>query len=263
MNGLLIIGVSCSFLKFIIRAFAQFVFLTPKPPLFPTHPADRPFIGSILASNLICIVLHALWAPPSAGEATRGYLHGGLVMDFIGQKASTSRLYLLLLDVLVVVLQLVQMSVHITRQRLKEGGAATTTTSGQQPAAPASRQDLDSEERGVRRSEEGIEMQNLDPTGAAHSPTNNEDDDRTERDTLLSTTTLRPHSDAAILDTFNSGQIVLGDFDIAKTIREQIIAYKTTPREVPRLDRNVRANITGQLLRWRFGATVGRPATAG
>ncbi|KAK5124131.1 hypothetical protein LTR85_001834 [Meristemomyces frigidus] len=265
----------CSFLRFLLRAFVQFVFLTPKPPIFPAPPANRPYIGAILGANLLCLFLHAVYAAPSAGEATRGYLHGGLAMDFIGQKGPTSKIVLVLLDLLVVVLQLGHLSMHITRQRLKDSALSVTTSTGREytaAAAPSSTtQDLDSEERGVRRSDEqqDIEMQTLDRSGAAQASANEEHGTEAERDSFLSSssssssTTAPRTTDHHIFDAFNSGQIVLADLDIVQTVREQFWAYQLAPSEeadTHSSTRDIRANLTGHLLRWRFGATVGRPA---
>lgn len=257
---------SCSFLRFLIRAFVQFMFLTPKPAIFPEPPADRPYIGAIIGTNLLCLFLHAIYASPAAGEATRGYLHGGLAMDFIGQKGPTSKMHLLLLDLLVVLLQIIHLSAHVTRQRLKGVSVSVTTSAGREytPAAAPSTQDLDSEERGVRRSDEqqDIEMRTLDSSGVtATSLPADEPETTSERDNLLtSSITTAPRTDAHIFDAFNSGQIVLADLDIIKTTKEQFWAYQAAPRESLQSSREMRANIAGQLLRWRFGATVGRPA---
>ena len=76
-----------------------------------------------------------------------------------------------------------------------------------------------------------------------------------ERDTLLATTNAR--TDAHIFDAFNSGQIVLTDLDVFTTVKEQFLAYRDAPVEPARSTRELRANITGQLLRWRFGGNVG------
>ncbi|KAK0343204.1 hypothetical protein LTR91_022614 [Friedmanniomyces endolithicus] len=253
----------CSFIRLILRVLVQFVFLTPKPSMFPEPPPNRPYIGAILGTNLLCFILHAWFAAPSAGEATHGYLHGGLAIDFIGQKGPSSRVHLLLLDILVVMLQLVHLSAHITRQRLKEGLISVTTPSGRRytPSAPTSRQDLDAEERGVRRSgeQQDIEMQTLNPSGA---PVNAEDgvEDSAERETLLASTTAR--TDAHFFDAFNSGQIVLADLNVLHTLQEQFWAYQSAPRETGLSTVELRRNITGQLMRWRSGAAVGRPAQA-
>lgn len=265
---------SCSFLRLLLRAIPHFVLLTPKPPGFPSAPPNHPPLAAILAANLLCILLHALSAPYAAGEATRGYLHGGLVMDFIGQAGPTSKIALLLLDLGVVVLQLGQLSMHVTRQRLKDSAAApatnvpVTTSSGRvytAAAAVSTHQDLDSEERGVRRSEEeeeeghaeGIEMQPLDRTGTA-----------ADTDVYSEPSSHAPYrspgttTDTHIFDAFNAGQIALADIDVVRTVREQIWAYQTSsppPSEERRVGLSA-AEYRGQLLRWRFGGTVGRPA---
>ncbi|EMC95159.1 hypothetical protein BAUCODRAFT_149180 [Baudoinia panamericana UAMH 10762] len=253
----------CSFLRFFIRAIVQFVCLTPKPAIFPEPPANRPYIGGILGTNLLCILLHVVFAPPSAGEATRGYLHGGLALDFIGQKGPSSKLNLLLLDVLLVAIQIVQLSARVTRQRLKDDSAPvrTATPRGTPGVPPTSVQDLDAEERGVRRSTEqhDIEMQTLNPTGTAIAAS--DEASPSERDNLLAITA--PRTDAHIFDAFNSGQIVLADLDIVKTIKEQLLAYQSTPQDPSPSFSDMRANVIGQLIRWRNGATVGRPAEMG
>ncbi|KAK3675707.1 hypothetical protein LTR78_004348 [Recurvomyces mirabilis] len=251
----------CSFIRFLIRGLIQFVFLTPKPAAPPAPPLNKPYIGAILGSNILCILLHIIYAPPSGSEATRGYLHGGLAMDFIGQKGPTSKVHLLLLDLLVVILQLVHLSTHITRTRLKDSSVSVTTSSGTQYTATAIRQDHDAEERGVRRSGEhqDIEMQTLNPSGTSTEPVPNRAS-TTERadDTLASTS---PRTDAHIFNAFNSGQIVLADLDIFQTTRDQFWAYATTPAEDSTTSIvEMRRNIIGQLLRWRSGAVTGRPA---
>ncbi|KAK3071103.1 hypothetical protein LTR53_009266, partial [Teratosphaeriaceae sp. CCFEE 6253] len=259
-RAIVLICPSCSFFRLVMRAAVQFVFLTPKPSLFPEPPSNRPYVGAILGSNLLCLALHMYLAAPSAGEATRGYLHGGLAMDFVGQKGPSSKLHLIILDLLVVVLQIVHLSAHITRQRLKEGSVSVTTPTGRHYTPPASStQDADAEERGVRRSEEqqgGIEMQSLDPTGTVAASETAEDTDQDT--TLLDSTTAR--TDAHMFDAFNSGQIILADLDIFQTVKEQFWSYQTAPREPQQSGTDLRRNVIGQLLRWRTGASVGRPA---
>ncbi|KAF2766873.1 DUF1746-domain-containing protein [Teratosphaeria nubilosa] len=247
----------CSFLRFFLRAFVQFVFLTPKPSIFPEPSADRPFIGGILGTNLLCLLLHAIFSAPAAGEASRGYLHGGLVLDLIGQRGPASKFHLLLLDLLIVFLQVWQLSAHLTRQRLKESGTemSVTTSEGRQYAAARVSQDLDHEERGVRR--EDVEMQTLNAGSSTVSPAP-DSDASSSHDTLLAATA--PRSDQHIFDAFHSGQIVLADLDLVRTVREQFLAYQHAPREPLQSSRELRANIAGQLLRWRFGMNVGAPA---
>lgn len=246
---------SCSFFRFMLRALVQFVLLTPKPPTFVQPPDQQPFVSGVLGANLVCIALH-LWLNPVMGtEATRGYLHGGLAMDFIGQKGPASRFVLVLFDLLVMALQFVNLTAHITRKRLKDGTPATTP---QAAPAPSEGQDLDSEERGVRHSTEleqqnDIEMQTLNPSGRSGnddttSDVREEDDDATnERASLLASDP--PRSDIHIFDSFHSGQIVLADLNIWKTIKEQFWAYqKSTAEQRDARRASYRAQLTSRLM---------------
>ncbi|KAK5108844.1 hypothetical protein LTR62_007734 [Meristemomyces frigidus] len=252
---------SCSFIRFVLRGLVQFILLTPKPTSFPEPPFKKPYIGFIFGSNILCILLHILYAAPTGSEATRGYLHGGLAMDFIGQKGPSSKIHLVLLDILVVLLQLVHLSAHFTRLRLKDNAVSVTTTTGRQYAAQATGQNHDAEERGVRRSgeQQDVEMQALNPSGAAvevEQPASEETVERNED--LLASTSAR--TDAHIFNAFNSGQIVLADLDIIATVKEQFWAYATTTTEASPSMIDMRRNIIGQLIRWRAGAVPGRPA---
>lgn len=252
-----------------LRALVQFVLLTPKPPTFVQPPDQQPFVGAVLGMNIICIGLH-IWLNPMTGtEATRGFLHGGLAMDFIGQKGPAGRITLVLFDMLVMALQFVHLTAQITRKRLKDGVPASAPHAQGTPA-PSAGQDLDSEERGVRHSTEleqqdDIEMQTLNPSGgradAASSPPTrpipgDEDIETNEREALLASDP--PRTDIHIFDSFHSGQIVLADLNIWKTTREQFWAYqKSTPEQRDARRATYRAQLTSRLM--DFGiARLGR-----
>lgn len=108
-----------------------------------------------------------MWnARPEAGEATRGYLHGGLLIDFVGQKGPISKLHLVLLDVATLVLQLLMLAVFVELHKLRVGRLKETASD----TAPAegnyfTAQDHDAEERGIRRSgdqsRDDIELEDL------------------------------------------------------------------------------------------------------
>ncbi|POS75438.1 hypothetical protein DHEL01_v206161 [Diaporthe helianthi] len=151
-----------------MRSLVEYMYLTPKPEEFlKLLPAPRPQIYAVFGSNILCMLLHLLLALPEASETMRGYLHGGVIIDFVGQKAPTSRLGLLLLDCLVLMLQCVMCAVWLEKDRLKKievtlrsvaaGGVpkrnGNTTTTPQVASGTtgdaASTQDLDAEERGV------------------------------------------------------------------------------------------------------------------
>lgn len=250
---------SCSFLRFLIRAFLQFLYLTPKAPILPEPSVDKAVLGPILGSNLLCLVLHIWLSAPSAGEATRGYLHGGLAMDFIGQKGPTSKVHLVLLDFSLLVLQLVMLPASIQRRKLRGAATITEAVSATAPsnATSASRQNLDSEERGVRRSQEedGIELHNLSSSG--RNDASAQEGIPEEREGLLAPPRPQPANDTAIIDMFNSGQITLIDIDMWQSVKDQaqLMRHPPPPREASsREQRTLRAEIAGRMLRMRFGA---------
>ena len=205
------------------------VFLTPKPNFVPPMPQHRPYIGAIFGPNIACILLHTFTARSEGGESMRGYLHGGIIIDLIGQKGPTSKIHLLLLDVLVTVLQCFMLAVHVERERLAATLAAfaSPTPVADQPRAEAvATQDLDAEERGVMRDgvadNDDIEMQPLAvPPGG---PSRNEDADPEtgqERERLLDESVSREEEDDSPLDVFWSGTAVVADFHIIQNLRTQ------------------------------------------
>ncbi|KAL9604844.1 MAG: hypothetical protein Q9219_000292 [cf. Caloplaca sp. 3 TL-2023] len=206
----------CSLFSFIARALNHWFYFTPKPSLVsPVITWHRPHIVMIFALNLLSIFLHAVNTPPTAGEAVRGYLHGGLLIDFVGQKSPVSRWRLVGYDALILVLQLVMLGVAAEKKKLDATGGASADGNGSREGES---QDHDSEERGVRRSEEGaegIEMQSLHP--GSRGRTGGEEDG--ERDELLgiegSTASEHPR------DEFYSGQYMLANIHIVDTIKEQ------------------------------------------
>ena len=170
--------------RLVIRSAAQSFFLTPKSEDF-LIPLDtrRAHLFAVVVPNLLCLLLHMFTSLPTASEANRGYLHGGTVIDFIGQKAPTSAHGLVALDVVVIAIQFLMLAVHTERERLRRivnppreatvaaaaraisrargADAATGTTTP--AAAPPTVADLDAEERGERRARpretaEGIEL---------------------------------------------------------------------------------------------------------
>lgn len=217
----------------------QFVFLSPKPGLFLTPPKPEPFVGAILGTNLLCLILHIFSQAPSAGEATRFYLHGGIIIDFIGQRGPTSKILLVVLDLLVMALQFIHLSAHISRRRLlaTQGGrqrrtqAASAQDSEGRGVQTAPAQDLDSEERGVRRSteiaqeqvQEGIQLQALNQDGRAATAFAM---DISEAD--------EAQVNAVLSDAVKNGQVVLADLNVTRTIKEQVIHFHKTPAEARR-----------------------------
>ncbi|EKG09735.1 protein of unknown function DUF1746 fungi [Macrophomina phaseolina MS6] len=213
----------CSFLRFVLRAFVQLIWLTPKPDILPELPSNRPYLYPICGSNLICLFCHLWFPPPAAGEATRGYLHGGLLIDWIGQQGPTSKSRLFLLDCFIFTLQVVMLAATLKLQKVKkrkETGSPhedPTPVEAAEGSAPrtTTRQDVDAEERGVlRRSSTLSTLQD-------HRPT--------ERNELLSGSEIPESSLQATLDALNSGQAVVAELAIFDTIREQIDVAFNSP----------------------------------
>lgn len=219
---------SCSFFRLLIRAVNQMMFLTPKPNFIPPMPQHRPYIGAIFGPNLICFLLHVFTARPEAGEAMRGYLHGGIIVDLIGQKGPTSKIHLVLLDVLVLALQCLMLAVHIERERLsailKAINSPNQPTTEPRAEVPSS-QDIDAEERGIMRdvvtNNGDIELQPLSTredgptTGAA--PTEHDE----ERARLLAEPPPPEEREEDALDMFWNGTAMVADFHILHNIRTQ------------------------------------------
>ncbi|RPA81398.1 DUF1746-domain-containing protein [Ascobolus immersus RN42] len=169
-----------SLLLFLFRgSMVQLSFLTPKPAVLPPVPLHRLVLISIIGSAALCFLIHTLSDAPSAGEASGGYLHGGILIDFIGQATPISRVRLALLDTFVMFLQLIMLSTTLSLRSLTH--------------KKVRRQDLDSEERGVHRDSLDLESgtSGLGPgaTAAAaatgESPTNSETSDTTDEESPL------------------------------------------------------------------------------
>ena len=147
---------SCSFFRLFIRWLPQWAYLSPKPDniifLLPSYHAS-----AILAPNLACLFLHLVTSLPQASEASRGYLHGGVLVDFVGQQPPASKLGYLVLDILVLGLQCFMLAVSMEKDRVKKiirppRGPASRGNAGASAASPVpTDQDLDAEERGVLR----------------------------------------------------------------------------------------------------------------
>ncbi|KAL2065083.1 hypothetical protein VTL71DRAFT_4223 [Oculimacula yallundae] len=230
----------CSLFRLLLRAINQMMFLSPKPRFIPPTPIHRPYIGAIFAPNLICILLHLFTARPSASESMRGYLHGGVIIDLIGQKGPTSKFHLVVLDVLVLSLQCFMLAVHVERERLS---AVTEALNSSIPTAATAllareevvaAQSLDAEERGVLgepivTSEGDIEMQNMIPQndGGESSSRNEVDEERDQdRERLLAEPYATQDDDEdSTLDVLWSGTAIVADFHVLHNLRRQWLDY--------------------------------------
>lgn len=163
------------------------------------------------------MLLHGLFAPRAAGEATRGYLHGGLLIDFVGQKSPVGRWRLVGLDLLVLCLQLVILGATLERRGTKTADDVVIETV---EVPLESGQDHDAEERGVLREDsdgtEEIELQDLYQTSGRTGG----DEDR-ERDELLEAGANSERDNQHPLDPFCTGNHIVVNLHILDTIRTQ------------------------------------------
>lgn len=204
-----------------MRSITQLVFLSPAAKA-PTIPGPRPYIPALLSTNFLCAFLHLVTARPSGSELSRGYLQGGIIVDFIGQRAPSTKAILVGLDILILVLQFVMLAVHVEEAVLK---AALANRDGMTAYIAGGGTGVDgAEQRGAADLEMGngaqaanfgmdMEMQDLSaPEGAGAE----------ERDVLLAERMRRAEGgDAGVVDAFYTGNVVVGTFDVVGTVRAQ------------------------------------------
>jgi Fungal domain of unknown function (DUF1746) len=219
----------CAFAFLILRSLVQLFLLTERPAGLP-HPPARSALGAIVGSNLLCTVLHLVNPRPQAGEATNFYMHGSIIIDFVGQLGPTSKWRLFHMDTLLFVLQVVMLGVAIEKRRVQ--------TPEKQILRPA--QDLEAEESGVVRSEttrerngvhegdERIEMQELLPGGTSEEGAEADD------------------SNVHVLDEFYTGHTILTSLNVVESISREVRGSTTASDAI-----NSGLSLPGMLVRWR------------
>ncbi|KIW07086.1 uncharacterized protein PV09_01970 [Verruconis gallopava] len=216
-----------SFIRFAMRSMVQIVYLMPRPKGFPEQNAPQPYVGAIIGINILCIMFHLINSAPEAGEATRGYLHGSLMLDFVGQHGPTSKLRLLLLDVFILLLQLVALATFTEKKELDTKKSFHTSVE-------ANNQDHDSEERGEIRgtSTEELESVELQEIGENSSRTVTRDSEARPRQ----------KSRFAVSDNIATGQALIGEFYLLDNVRQVYRTYeeRRSGRSVSAVDRNTR-----------------------
>ena len=196
---------SCSLLRFFVRAIPHWLFFTPKPVFFPTPTHNRPYLSSIEFANSFCAFLHIILSRPEAGEAARGYLHGGLLIDFVGELGPVSKWRLLLFDIFILLLQVLMLGATLEKRDMKLAMSNMGYAEASGNRETSTRQDLDAEEQGIRRSQDG----NLDGPGLSASHTE-------EMDEAFEASNPR---DEHYLDAYYGGQFVIFNFHVVETIR--------------------------------------------
>ena len=161
----------------------------------------------------------------------RGYLHGGLLIDFVGVLGPVGKWKLVGVDLLVCALQCCILAVFLERAAMR--GEDLAARSGDGPgtvgdAVPLVGQDHDSEERGMLRTDPNstgdIELQTLGPSNS---------NDAEERDDLLAEASPSTPNDSKDhpLDTYNTGEHVVANLHILDTLRRQWSQYGSVAAE--------------------------------
>ncbi|MCJ1471148.1 hypothetical protein MMC07_009796 [Pseudocyphellaria aurata] len=240
-----------SLLALLVRIFFHYVMLTPKPPLpppfqpFPPSPPPSFFLVSL--TNLLPFLMHACTRTPSASEAARGYLHGGILIDFVGQ-TPVSKLRLVVLDLLVFGLQTVMMTLVLERRGLGPR-VGTPAADGHAPSTPPPRgrrmrnQDHDAEERGVLLPSSSTSSASSSPTATepderelssfragrrmqgvtqdGDPPANDEDNSGSEDSSPPPAVAAATNEQQHPLDGFRSGQYVVANVHVMSMIRDE------------------------------------------
>lgn len=158
--------------------------------------------------------------PANAGEATRFYLHGGVITDFVGQLSPVSKTRLVATDLLFWALQIIMLAVSLERRKMggeedEAAAAGANLSRGNEEAE--SWQAQDAAERGEQRgtNAEGTESIEMDILSRQQTGR-----DEAEEDLLPDGSASIP-SDRHSPDDFNSGQHVIANLDILGMIRTQ------------------------------------------
>ena len=116
----------------------------------------RMYLLSIIFTYLVCTFLHIVLDPPHGDELSRGYIHGAFLTDFVGEPAPVPKGKMLLVDFCVLALQLLLLAAVLEKRDLKLRTVDQTSSNGAGASLRSiNLQDLDAEEQGVRRSQEG------------------------------------------------------------------------------------------------------------
>lgn len=216
--------------RFLLRALGQYLYLSPKDESFPVAlTATRVHVLLVAVPNIICMLFHLFTALPVGLEDQRGYQHGGLVIDFIGQKPSTSRIYYLLADIFLLVLQCIMLTIHTEREQMRvtlKTFRPLAEDVALQAAAGRTIRELDEEERGVsalmdeEAGDEAVEVEmrllNQDTdAGNEAGPSNSNRNDDTDNTTHL-------------FNVMTSGNGVLGPYHVLHTIRHTVMDVRRT-----------------------------------
>lgn len=184
-------------------------------------PAGRMHLVLVVVPNLWCMLVHVFASLPEGPDYHRGYQHGGLIIDFVGQKPPTSRIYYILADLVLLALQCLMLTIHTEREKLRlalKTFRPITTDPAAELALGRTLEDLDAEEQGIRSgpSVEGEDEQGdieLRPMGSSTGDT------ILSRSVLDSSDSGDEPSKSHLNDLFDSGNAILGEYHVLHAMR--------------------------------------------
>ena len=230
----------CSMFRFLLRSAGQYMYLTPKDESFPfLMPASRIHVLLVVVPNIICMALHLFGSLPTGPDFHRGYQHGGLIIDFIGQRPPTYRLYYLLADVVILAAQCLMLTVHTQREKLRvtlKTFRPLVPELVQEMASARSTEDLDAEERGVLRDApdmtldeaEGIEVESIAPSQEGGQGSGQGSGQMGESESLLRETSNDDTPRTHLSDIMASGNAVLNEYHVVQSIMSAAIDLERT-----------------------------------
>ena len=205
--------------------------------------------------------MHLTLEPAAAGEATRGYLHGGIIVDFIGQLSPVSKIKLVATDLLIWALQITMLAVSLERRKLAGNSnetAAAGASLGTTNEEAESWHNHDAAERGessgiIPAESQDIELQPLHRDRASGDEVGNDPpDDPTSN-----------HLEHHPVDIFHSGQHIIAHLDLRNMIRTQWLERRIDPFQSMDAQRNPSlgavAIIAGRNLSFGLRAGGGQP----
>jgi len=191
------------------------------------------------------MLIHLFMSLPKGSELTRGHLHGGILIDFIGQKPPTTRLAFLSLDLIILAIQCLMLAVHSDREALKSASARPNrmldilSTLDREVRGSRTQDD---EERGVPSRNPlqnfinetvNIEMRSLrqrveheETTAASGTEREAYENNAGEGTSLVADSTAPPAVGRRQLeDIYASGNAIIGNFHVVHSLRSASTDY--------------------------------------
>lgn len=202
------------------------MYLSPKDETFPfLMPASRMHVALVVLPNVWCMLVHLFAALPVGHEYHRGYMHGGMIIDFVGQKPPAYRIYYLFADMVLLVLQCLMLSVHTEREKLRlslKTFKPLIADAALEAATSRTIEDLDAEEQGIRSSGPSVaEAANSDDDIELQPLNRSSTDQRQERPRISDSppSSRDEVSRSRLSDLLGSGNAILGEYHVLNSMR--------------------------------------------